>query len=1241
MSWGQESQHLRHVPLPVWRNEDCDRAYFQPIGRNFICAGVRTGGRDACQGDSGGPLLLDIGGAWHQIGLVSFGNKCAEAGYPGVYTRITEYLDWLAANLHQRCQQGQEREQLQKRQSTWKDVIHLQQMWTYVTDHSLQLASHDHGLVWLDLVEQLWGLEQQSQVEVPELLQVALLPFHAPVSAVRRAPSAALYMLAAMRPRDLGKRTSSSSAPSVEWYCTLGSRGIAGGPVHCDREIRFSMADLDDFFAKKDKKKGKGKKFTTSEEIAKKLEESGKKQEKVVKKEKPKPAVIDATESGGEVGGGKPQEVDEWKDFEEETEKDYSGLKIQKLHISEEGDGDGEGNEETDETGDGKASGPWKMPSSIPPAGEEPEETHMAEAEVEQPEAPSKEPEATSGHASTYRPPHLRNVSATKAVTTGRGGHRRKDKAAPDINDEFYFPSLASSVSQEPNPKAKKSAWGMDDGFESVKHGSRLERAAVVAPKLTVENKYGALSEHYALTLLRTLPRVSLNNLRPEVKKETPKMIKRRGQYGGYGGHGERSNLPAPLGRSYGQKSFYLQFQIENYYKGHHMKRQYPPISLLQLQTLIDTGRLDASKPIDITAICHTGLFHLDPLQKHYGFQITDEGADDFTTQKKKNLHNLYLFRIQLQSHNHIDLTCAAGKPIPRRKLPPEDALEYYTDPRNRGYLADPEKIQEERFVLAQRYGYELPNLERSPLREMLFMRKGSGQVFFGLQPGWVVNLRDKTVLKPTDPELFIPPSCGSSAKCFQSQLAHLKEVQIVLTTSSTTSPTTRLTDLKLLDHWKHLDPHLPTEKVVTVNLPQETVKNGSLTLHLFLFPQTPESSETWQELLHGTKGAKKRVYLSHPLTSHLPKLPHTYHLLQGDDSEKVKKEVKVDDGRPWTHLKQKVSLNIMTDLLSFPETIPRDLHALVYMNEGEYMPVLYADEMHLKREDLLCLNSSIKQANLTLMYNPISFGKLRLWRQLEMSFVAMKDMGFTDKDLEDVKGIFHAEPFLLFLTLFVSCFHLLLDILALKNDVMFWKRKKSMLGLSLYSVLWRCFSQWVIFLYLREENTSYLVLIPACLGAIIETWKVMKAYKWRSNAGQSSEEKKSDTFDSEGMRYLLFALLPVLLGYSIYSLLYKPHKSWYSWAMETTVGFVYGFGFVFMFPQLFLNYRLKSACNTFIDDLFAFIIRMPTMHRIACFRDDVVFLIYLYQRWLYPIDKSRLDEYGDEIPEKKEKKMQ
>lgn len=50
---------------------------------------------------------------------------------------------------------------------------------------------------------------------------------------------------------------------------------------------------------------------------------------------------------------------------------------------------------------------------------------------------------------------------------------------------------------------------------------------------------------------------------------------------------------------------------------------------------------------------------------------------------------------------------------------------------------------------------------------------------------------------------------------------------------------------------------------------------------------------------------------------------------------------------------------------------------------------------------------------------------------------------------------------------------------------------------------------------------------------------------------------------------------------------------------------------------------------NTFIDDLFAFTIKMPTLHRLATLRDDVIFFVYLYQSWAYKVDYTRVNEFG------------
>jgi hypothetical protein len=55
----------------------------------------------------------------------------------------------------------------------------------------------------------------------------------------------------------------------------------------------------------------------------------------------------------------------------------------------------------------------------------------------------------------------------------------------------------------------------------------------------------------------------------------------------------------------------------------------------------------------------------------------------------------------------------------------------------------------------------------------------------------------------------------------------------------------------------------------------------------------------------------------------------------------------------------------------------------------------------------------------------------------------------------------------------------------------------------------------------------------------------------------------------------------------------------------------------------------LYKFLNTIIDDLFAFVIKMPILHRLAVFRDDIVFVVYLYQRWIYRVDKTRVNEFG------------
>ncbi|XP_018896296.2 trypsin [Bemisia tabaci] len=97
------SRVLRKVEVPIISETDCKSAGYSEsrITDNMICAGYKEGKRDSCQGDSGGPMQINgtRAGNMEVIGIVSWGRGCARPNYPGVYTRIANYLDWIQEQL--------------------------------------------------------------------------------------------------------------------------------------------------------------------------------------------------------------------------------------------------------------------------------------------------------------------------------------------------------------------------------------------------------------------------------------------------------------------------------------------------------------------------------------------------------------------------------------------------------------------------------------------------------------------------------------------------------------------------------------------------------------------------------------------------------------------------------------------------------------------------------------------------------------------------------------------------------------------------------------------------------------------------------------------------------------------------------------------------------------------------------------------------------------------------------------
>ncbi|XP_049435299.1 anionic trypsin-2-like [Epinephelus fuscoguttatus] len=80
---------LRSVDVNIFDN--CRQYYYFRVTDNMVCAGSQFGGKDSCQGDSGGPLVCN----GKLEGIVSWGISCAYAYYPGVYTKVRNYLAWI------------------------------------------------------------------------------------------------------------------------------------------------------------------------------------------------------------------------------------------------------------------------------------------------------------------------------------------------------------------------------------------------------------------------------------------------------------------------------------------------------------------------------------------------------------------------------------------------------------------------------------------------------------------------------------------------------------------------------------------------------------------------------------------------------------------------------------------------------------------------------------------------------------------------------------------------------------------------------------------------------------------------------------------------------------------------------------------------------------------------------------------------------------------------------------------
>ncbi|KAH9998559.1 cleft lip and palate transmembrane 1 [Xylariaceae sp. FL0662B] len=464
-----------------------------------------------------------------------------------------------------------------------------------------------------------------------------------------------------------------------------------------------------------------------------------------------------------------------------------------------------------------------------------------------------------------------------------------------------------------------------------------------------------------------------------------------------------------------------------------------------------------------------------------------------------------------------------------------------------------------------------------------------------------------------------------------------------------------------------------------TFDVPPSVQKNGTLWGHFYI--GLTGSNLDPKEPGFDPATAFHFVY---PLTQYVPKKKEakTRNLLE-DRVEEEEAEPKEQTTGPIiaNYYHPNISLAFVPDtgIVNYPNT-PLPTRQFMHLEStgardgsGQnswYYPVLYVNTFWQMKSHMTVLNETVKSLPMRL-----DLGHMRNWQFNLMATVDFNSKqqahqaafggslpgGGDGSEIELVKEIFlDTNPYLLGVTAVVSIAHLILEMLAFGSDIAHYRKKKDNVGISVRSILANVFMQTVIFLYLvdNSQNTSWMILGSQGIGIVIEFWKITTVVNVRVRPAPpgslipyrvtfedkyklSETEEKTKEYDEIAFKYMYIAGVPLLVAYAVYSLVYDSHKSWYSYIITTLVGSVYAYGFLMMVPSLYINYRLKSVAhmpgkammykflNTFIDDLFAFTIKMPFLHRLATFRDDIIFFIYLYQRWAYKVDYTRVNEFG------------
>ena len=348
-----------------------------------------------------------------------------------------------------------------------------------------------------------------------------------------------------------------------------------------------------------------------------------------------------------------------------------------------------------------------------------------------------------------------------------------------------------------------------------------------------------------------------------------------------------------------------------------------------------------------------------------------------------------------------------------------------------------------------------------------------------------------------------------------------------------------------------------------------------------------------------------------------------------------------------------------------------------------EYAPIIYLSDFWSMDSELTQINkTSNGNFNFTLY---LSFNYIRSFFFNNMLGIQINEKVMYEKfSISGTKDILvelikNNSTFYLIILFTVNTLHTIFSYLGFSSDISYYKNLKKLDGVYTKYIFFNIFYMFITFIYILLQGANFLVKIELFISFVIEFWKLKKIFKIsldlkscpyiiKLEYKKSFETEEAKDYESEAVnmmvKYMLLPIGVIYLGYRVYyysdNIIKNNWRSVVIFIIEYIYFLLNVFGFILLTPQIYLNYKLQSVehlpmramtykfLNTIIDDLYAFAVKSPLLYRIFCFRDDVIFVIYIYQIFKYrknsrkdmiEKEKKRFEEEKKKLLEEKDNK--